>query len=107
MRAFEFRARERDDTLSVEEATPHRDRNGMSPVVRGELGENATHVILDRVFRNREARCGELIRVTTRNESQDLDLSRRQNGIANMLRDEQRDFRRNAALSIVYCADRC
>ena len=79
----------------------------MSPVVRGELGENATHVILDGVFRDRKARCGEFIRVTARNESQDLDLSRRQNCIANMLRDELRDFRRYAALSIVYCADGC
>ncbi|MBB5060119.1 hypothetical protein HDF16_004855 [Granulicella aggregans] len=38
--------------------------------------------------------------MTARNESQDLDLSRRQNSIANMLRDELRDFRRNAALPL-------
>ena len=61
MRAFEFRGGERDDTLSVEETTPHRDRNGMSAIVRGELGKYATHVILDCVFRDRKVRCGEFI----------------------------------------------
>src|SRR5262245_51087332 len=90
----------------LEDAAAQGDRDGMSPIVGVQLLQNAFHVSLDGLFRDRELAGHPLVRVAEGNRAQHLYLALGKRILAEMRGKVCGDLCRNAASACVNLPDR-